>query len=70
MARPVPPDQGALAWRIARNCNGGACIRVAPSGKMIVLGDSKNPDGPVLRYTRSEWGEFIAGVKHGDFDGL
>ena len=62
------PDD--LPWRIARSCNGGTCVRVAPSGKMIILGDSKNPDGPVLRYTRSEWDIFIAGIKHGYFDRL
>lgn len=62
------PDD--LPWRIARSCNGGTCVRVAPSGKMIILGDSKNPDGPVLRYTRSEWDTFITEIKHGYFDRL
>jgi Domain of unknown function (DUF397) len=63
-------DKDELPWRIARNCNGGACIRVAPSGERIVLGDSKDPNGPILSYTRSEWHAFITGIKHGDFDRL
>jgi hypothetical protein len=63
---PYGPDE--LLWRVARNCNGGTCVRVAPSGQMIFLGDSKNPAGPVLRYTRSEWDRFITRIKHGDFD--
>lgn len=70
MMQSGPADQGVLSWRIARNCNGGACIRVAPRGKMVVLGDSKDPDGPVLNYTRSEWEVFITGIKRGDFDRL
>ncbi len=59
-----------LPWRIAQSCNGGTCIRVAPNGKMIVVGDSKDPRGPVLSYTRSEWRAFITGIKRGDFDGI
>jgi hypothetical protein len=29
---------------------------------------SKDPDGPRLRFTASEWKAFIAGVKDGEFD--
>ena len=48
-------------------CNGGDCVRVAPWGQMILLGDTKSPDGPALAYTRSEWNVFIARVKRGDY---
>jgi hypothetical protein len=37
---------------------------------MIILRDSKEPAGAVLRYTGAEWRAFISGVKAGDFDGL
>lgn len=30
--------------------------------------DSKDPDGPKLRFTEPEWIAFIAGVKAGEFD--
>jgi hypothetical protein len=33
----------------------------------IVVRDSKDPLGPVLRFTRSEWDAFIGGVQDGDF---
>jgi hypothetical protein len=65
-----PPTLGNLSWRVARNCNGGNCIRVAPSADMIVIGDSKNPDGPLLSYSRAEWAAFVEGVRQGDFDDL
>ena len=58
------------AWRTALSCNGGQCVRVAASGEMIVVGDSKAPDGPFLSYTAAEFREFIAGAKNGDFDDL
>ena len=37
---------------------------------MIALGDSKNPGGPVLSYTRAEWETFVAGIKRGEFDDI
>lgn len=58
---------GQLTWHFAE-CDGGACIQVAASGAMIVLGDSKAPDGPILSYTRAEWEAFVTGIKSGQFD--
>ncbi len=66
----TPPTLGSLAWRVARDCDGGSCIRVAPHKGMIVIGDTKNPDGPVLSYSHDEWLAFIKGIRQGDFDGI
>ena len=52
-------------WRTASMCNGGSCVRVAPWGEMVLLGDTKSPDGPVLAYSHSEWNEFIGRIKRG-----
>lgn len=30
--------------------------------------DSKDPEGPVLVFTRDEWKAFVLGVKAGEFD--
>jgi hypothetical protein len=68
--RPKPPMLGDLNWHAALACNGGACIRVAPLGNNILIGDSKNPNGPILTYNRSEWHAFVTGIRQGDFDGL
>mgnify|MGYP003449227524 CR=1 FL=1 len=35
----------------------------------ILVRDSKDPDGSVLRFTAAEWQAFIAGAKDGEFDG-
>ena len=32
--------------------------------------DSKDPDGPVLAFTRAEWETFLGGAKTGEFDAL
>jgi predicted secreted Zn-dependent protease len=70
MPPDIPPTLGQLSWRIARSCDGGNCVQVAPRGDMVVIGDTKNPDSAPLTYTRSEWQAFVEGVRRGDFDDL
>jgi hypothetical protein len=70
MIPPIQFSDDAPAWRVARTCQGGSCVRVARTGGAILIGDTKNPDGDVLTYTISEWREFVGGVKRGDFDDL
>jgi predicted secreted Zn-dependent protease len=60
----------SLTWRTALSCNGGQCVQVAVSEQMVVIGDTKSPDGPFLSYTPAEWRDFVSGVKKGDFDDL
>jgi hypothetical protein len=43
---------------------------VAAQHGKILLGDVKNPNHPVLRYTVDEWDEFISRIKSGEFDSL
>ncbi len=72
-----------VAWRKSSysNGNGGCCVEVAdPSGRLDLDGksylsgekwavrDSKDPDGPVLRFTPRAWSVFAAGVRAGEFD--
>ena len=66
----MPETLGRLAWRVATKCNGGACIRIAAHDGKVLLGDSKNPEGPVLVYSRAEWEAFADGVRQGDFDDI
>jgi hypothetical protein len=57
-------------WRKSSYCNGASsCVEVRrlPDGR-VVLRDSKDPDGPALTLTASEWVAFIAGVEAGEFD--
>jgi hypothetical protein len=37
-------------------------------GVLYLMRDSKDPDGPKLAFTTSEWDAFIKGVKDGEFD--
>ncbi len=44
------------------------CVEVAFVDGAIAVRDSKNPTGPVLVFTRSEWDAFVDGAKDGEFD--
>jgi hypothetical protein len=46
----------------------GDCVEVArlPDGQIGVR-DSKDPAGPMLRFTPPEWAAFTAGVRDGEF---
>jgi hypothetical protein len=37
-------------------------------GGGIVVRDSKDTEGPILRFTPDEWHAFIGGVNNGEFD--
>lgn len=50
------------------SCEQGACTEVAFVGAEILVRDSKDPDGPVLRFTADEWEAFVLGVAAGEFD--
>ena len=59
-----------LAWRKAEaSQTNGNCVEVAAiAGGGVAVRDSKDPDGPVLRFTAAEWAAFVAGVAAGEFD--
>jgi hypothetical protein len=66
----MPAVEG-LAWRKAQSSMGnGACVELAPAEGMVAIRDSKDPAGPVLRYTAAEWRAFLDGAKRGEFDDL
>ncbi|OXR39624.1 MULTISPECIES: DUF397 domain-containing protein [Nocardia] len=44
------------------------CVEVAFLDAGVGVRDSKNPTGPALIFTPSEWSTFTASVEQGDFD--
>jgi hypothetical protein len=50
------------------NGTGGACVEVADLDTHRAVRDSKNPTGPALVFTATEWAAFTAGVRAGEFD--
>jgi hypothetical protein len=61
--------QEDVSWRVARSCNGGHCVRVGVTDAgVILIADSKDPEGPILSYNRAEFAAFADGIRRGDFD--
>lgn len=55
-------------WRIAKMSGDSNCVQVRFDNDMIVIGNSRFPDGPFLSYTKDEWTAFLDGAKKGEFD--
>lgn len=66
-------DLTNAVWRkaAASGGNGGGCFEFAEAGAdVIALRDSKDPEGPVLLYTRHELWCMLEGAKAGEFDDM
>ena len=61
---------GVVWYKAQRSVGNGACVELALMDGMVAIRDSKDPDGPVLRYTATEWYAFLDGAKKGEFDSL
>jgi hypothetical protein len=45
----------------------GNCVEVAElPGGWVGIRDSRDPGGPVLRFTRTEWAAFLGGARRGE----
>jgi hypothetical protein len=60
-------DKPAGDWRkCSQSMANGNCVEVAQlAGELIGVRDSKDPRGPVLRFSRAEWDAFVSGVRSG-----
>ncbi|BDT93869.1 hypothetical protein IFM12275_38450 [Nocardia sputorum] len=63
-------DLSRAKWfKSSHSESGGQCVEVAWLGKTHVgVRDSKNPTGPALIFTPSDWDTFTATIADGGFD--
>lgn len=54
-------------FKSSHSASYGDCVQVYLLA-WVGMRDSKNPDGPVLWFTASEWNAFLNGVRDGEFD--
>ena len=66
---PETQDSSAHWVKSSLSFSNGACVEVADlsEGKVGVR-HSKDPSGPVLRFTSAEWQAFLGGTRLGEFD--
>jgi hypothetical protein len=55
-----------MNWRKSSYTAGqGNCVEVAPLRDGVAVRDSKNPSGPVLRFSADDWQALVANIKAG-----
>ena len=59
---------GELTWRVPRRCQGGNCVRITANTRMIMVGDSEQPCGPVFIFNATEWAKLVDRIKCGELD--
>jgi hypothetical protein len=58
-----------VTWRKStRSGAAGHCVEVAETPAAVLVRDSKDVSGPVLRFAAPGWRDFIRGVRAGEFD--
>jgi hypothetical protein len=61
----------STAWiKATASSGGGDCVELRRHGDAVEVRDSKDPDGPVLRFTAREFAAWLDGAKHAEFDHL
>ena len=61
---------GEIWIKASRSAASGSCVEMRQQGGAIEVRDSKDPDGPVLRFTRSEFLAWVDGAARGEFQHL
>jgi hypothetical protein len=49
-------------------CEEASCVEISFHTDAVLVRDSKDPEGPVLKFTAQEWHAFLTGVSAGEFD--
>ena len=60
-------DLSRAVWRKSTLSHTSGCVEVAFIGGQVAVRDSKDQDGPVLRFTPREWRAFLFGVRNDEF---
>lgn len=59
---------GASWFKSSKSAGSKDCVEVAHVDGGVGVRDSKNPAGPALVFTPSEWDAFLSGAREGEFD--
>ena len=66
---PGKPGSGSGWVKSSLSFSNGNCVEVASlAGGEVGVRNSRDSEGPVLRFTPEEWHAFVGGVRNGEFD--
>ena len=66
VSKPGPDEDGGVEVIITSDTS--AAPHKTGEGKLYVMRNAGDPDGPQLYFTEAEWDAFVLGVKDGEFD--
>jgi Domain of unknown function (DUF397) len=55
-------------WHKSQRSGGDGCVECAVEPGVVMIRDSKDPDGPTLAFDHATWRGFVDDVKAGAFD--
>jgi hypothetical protein len=61
-------DLSGAEWRKSTRSTQDACVEIAFVDGGVAVRDSKDRNGPVLRFTAQEWEAFVGGARDGEFE--
>jgi Domain of unknown function (DUF397) len=63
-------ESAPITWRKSSESggSGGDCVEVAFGREGVSVRHSRDPNGPILSFTHSEWQAFLTGARNGEFD--
>ncbi|HEY7607273.1 MAG TPA: DUF397 domain-containing protein [Actinomycetes bacterium] len=55
-------------WIRSSYCANASCVEIAFIQNAVTVRDSKELRGPILQFSKTEWSQFLDGVRNGEFD--
>jgi hypothetical protein len=64
-------DDVTSSWiKATASASAGQCVEMRRRGGVVDIRDSKNPEGPALHLSTTEFAAWLEGAKRGQFDHL
>jgi hypothetical protein len=59
-------EESRVTWRKSTASQNSGCVEFAVTDESVLIRDSANPGGPVLRVSTTAWSAFLTSLADGD----
>lgn len=59
-------EESRVTWRKSTASTNSGCVELAVADESVLIRDSVNPGGPVLRVSTAAWSAFLTSLAGGD----